>query len=63
MTTRDPGAIDLDHGYRPALSDALKRLREGRSGPARDEDRPPPSTFPMTPGARAALRYRAESLR
>jgi hypothetical protein len=39
----------------PGLEDALARLHEGRPGPARDEDRPPPSTLPMTKAARAAL--------
>lgn len=41
---------------RPALADALRRLYEGRPGPPTEADVPPPSTFPMTPAARAALR-------
>lgn len=40
----------------PGLEDALRRIHEGRPGPARDEDRPPVSTFPMTTAARVALR-------
>jgi len=44
----------------PSLHDALKRLHEGRRGPATDDDRPPISTFPITAAARAALRYSKE---
>ena len=40
----------------PGLEDALARLWLGRPGPATEADRPPPSTFPMTPAARVALR-------
>jgi hypothetical protein len=37
------------------VADALRPLDEGRLGPPRDDDRPPPSVFPMTKAARAAL--------
>ena len=40
----------------PGLEDALRRLWEGRPGPATEADRPPLSIFPMTRAARVALR-------
>jgi len=40
---------------RPHLVETLKMI-EGRPGPPREEDAPPPSTLPITPAAREALR-------
>jgi hypothetical protein len=53
----DPTEIDTEHGYSEGLTDALRRLRMGRVGPPTLDDRPPPSLFPVTRAARAALRY------
>lgn len=44
------------------LEDALRRLHEGTSRKPTDADRPPASTFAMTPAALAALRYRRGGL-
>ncbi len=52
-----PGEVDVEHGYCEGLTDALRRLRSGRPGPPTDADRPPPSIFPITRAARAALNY------
>lgn len=52
-----PAEVDVDHGYCDGMNDALKRLRNGRSGPPTEDDRPPVSIFPITRAARAALRY------
>ena len=43
-------------GYCSGLTDALRRLWNAESRPPTDDDRPPVSTFPMTPAAREALR-------
>jgi hypothetical protein len=40
----------------PGVADALRRLSEGQSRTPTEADRPPPSLFPMTPAARAAIR-------
>lgn len=56
----DPSALDLTRGYHAGLTDALRRLREGRSGPPTDADRPPPSLFPSTPASRAAMRLKRQ---
>lgn len=61
MTARrsqtDPTEVDVHHGYCDGMTDALRRLRLGRVGPPTEADRPPPSLFPMTRAARAAMRY------
>jgi hypothetical protein len=38
------------------LGDTLRALKEARRGPPTEADIPPPSSLPMTPAARAALR-------
>ncbi len=48
-------------GSSPGLSDALRRLHLGRSGPATDDDRPPPSLFPATAASRTAMRITREN--
>lgn len=45
-----------DEGYGRGLTDALRRLRDGERRKPTDADRPPVSTFKMTPAARAARR-------
>lgn len=57
MSKRDPAQVDAEHGYYEGLTDALRRLRNGRVGAPTEADRPPPSLFPITRAARAALRY------
>jgi hypothetical protein len=42
------------------LTQAVKALREREARKPTDDDRPSPSTFPMTPAARAALGYGRE---
>lgn len=56
--TEIPNEVDRTKGYCAGMTDALRRLRSGRRGPAADDDRPPPSLFPSTPASRAALRYK-----
>lgn len=43
------------------LEDALKRLYLSARRKPTEADRPPPSIFPVTKAARAALRYTKES--
>lgn len=55
---------DLEKGtFGQGLTVALRLLREGRRGKPNEFDRPPPSTFPMTPAARAARRIDTERKR
>jgi hypothetical protein len=48
---------DLRKWEHPALTAALKAFK-GRRGKPSEADRPPPSLFPMTPAARAAIEMR-----
>ena len=50
-------------GFSAGLTDAIKRLRNGRPGPPTPADVPPPSVFPMTPAAREALRLNRQARR
>ena len=48
-----------EHGETRGMAEARKLLG-ARLGPATEEDRPPPSVFPMTPAAREAVRLNRE---
>lgn len=63
MEFGDPLPVDVERGYSAGLTDALKRLRQGRRGKATDDDRPPPSTFPPTSASRQAMRIVRENRR
>lgn len=58
-----PAPDDATHGHCIGMTDALRRLREGRLGPPTARDVPPPSAFPMALAARAALRFSRTHLR
>ncbi len=47
----------------PDLESALRALHTAERRRPTESDAPPPSTFPMTPAARAALNYSRESAR
>lgn len=56
------GAIDKDDA--PGLKAALTNLHRAARRKPTEADRPPPSLFPMTPAARAAVQlWRAENQR
>lgn len=59
MSKRPPGSLDGadSRPERPSIAAAL-RMVYARPGPPTENDRPPPSLFPMTPAARAALDLR-----
>lgn len=49
----------IDGPSSAGLEDALRRLHLAEDRAPTDQDTPPPSTFPMTKAARAALDYGA----
>lgn len=58
MSDWKPG--DYDPRDAPGIKAAIKGLKKGRRGRPTEADAPPPSLFPMTPAARAALDLRKD---
>lgn len=58
--SHNPGWISGtdDRDDRPALKQALTLHHNAERRKPTDSDRPPPSRFPMTPAARAAIELR-----
>lgn len=55
LTVPSPRDLDPERGYCDGMTDALRRLREGRRGAPTDADRPV-SVLPLTRAAREARR-------
>lgn len=59
---KDRDTVHPESPFGAGLGDALRFLKAQNRAPGPD-DRPPPSTFPMTDAAREALRYDKQARR